>query len=388
MEKTCSSSGPKVSQIATLFQKKPTEMTQESVQKESQQQQHHHHHHHHNQQLQQTNPAVVRTESHAARFNNARALFEKLGVDNHPRPAAFTVKMMANSTSREDIVDVDLPPSPKRKSLPPAEKNITNGLTQKESGKLLHNLSRNKNEKPEKPEKPERKFNSKELIEKQKNWTSHFTTNKTRSTRFNSDPNRCDIIRTVPGTALISAGEIVHKEKDSRIGYNTRSPLDSPPSPPVRQPPPPPPEIKPRNIKTNIVTSPVKLPPVLPPNKPQNLIRTSPTKCPDGLRSPTKTSAYITPSYLSKDEDDELPELPRKKSLDENKFDNRCTEKETLITSPGHGISSSPSPAQSASSGPSSPIHTEDEKQENEATEKDDRFDDEKGKPNVSIFDF
>lgn len=28
---------------------------------------------------------------------------------------------------------------------------------------------------PEKPEKPERKFNSRELIEKQRNWTSHFS---------------------------------------------------------------------------------------------------------------------------------------------------------------------------------------------------------------------
>lgn len=30
-------------------------------------------------------------------------------------------------------------------------------------------------EKPIKPEKPEKKFNSRELIEKQKNWTSHFS---------------------------------------------------------------------------------------------------------------------------------------------------------------------------------------------------------------------
>lgn len=36
-------------------------------------------------------------------------------------------------------------------------------------------------EKPDKPEKPERRLNSKELIEKQKNWTSHFS--KTRPSR-------------------------------------------------------------------------------------------------------------------------------------------------------------------------------------------------------------
>lgn len=43
-------------------------------------------------------------------------------------------------------------------------------------------------DRPEKPEKPERRLNSKELIEKQKNWTSHFS--KTRPSRYNSDPNR------------------------------------------------------------------------------------------------------------------------------------------------------------------------------------------------------
>lgn len=37
-------------------------------------------------------------------------------------------------------------------------------------------------EKPDKPEKPERRLNSKELIEKQKNWTSHFS--KTRPSRL------------------------------------------------------------------------------------------------------------------------------------------------------------------------------------------------------------
>lgn len=45
-----------------------------------------------------------------------------------------------------------------------------------------------RDERPERPEKPERRLNSKELIEKQKNWTSHFS--KTRPSRYNSDPNR------------------------------------------------------------------------------------------------------------------------------------------------------------------------------------------------------
>lgn len=48
-------------------------------------------------------------------------------------------------------------------------------------------------DRPEKPEKPERRLNSKELIEKQKNWTSHFS--KARPSRYNSDPNR-SIVQT------------------------------------------------------------------------------------------------------------------------------------------------------------------------------------------------
>lgn len=38
--------------------------------------------------------------------------------------------------------------------------------------------------KPAKPEKPERKLNSRELIEKQKNWTSHFSKSRTTAGRY------------------------------------------------------------------------------------------------------------------------------------------------------------------------------------------------------------
>lgn len=186
--------GPKVSQIANLFQRRPSEVEVEPVKDN------------------QTAPTgvsapVVRSESHAVRFNNARALFEKLGVENRaPRPVALSLK---NSGSREDNLSGDSPdvadprtPSPKRTTNYP----LGNGVAAKRDPSKIYNASRAKSEKPEKPEKPERKFNSKELIEKQKNWTSHFT--KTRTTRFNSDPNRCDIIRAVPGAALYPGNEI------------------------------------------------------------------------------------------------------------------------------------------------------------------------------------
>lgn len=185
--------GPKVSQIANLFQRRPTEMESEPVNEI------------HNTPVGITVP-VVRSESHSMRFNNARALFEKLGVENRtPRPAALSLKM-SNSGSHEDNLCSESPetvdvrtPSPKHKY------PVGNGVATKRDPSKIHNILRTKQEKPEKPEKPERKFNSKELIEKQKNWTSHFT--KTRTTRFNSDPNRCDIIRSIPGAALYPDNE-------------------------------------------------------------------------------------------------------------------------------------------------------------------------------------
>ena len=62
-------------------------------------------------------------------------------------------------------------------------------------------------DRPEKPEKPERRLNSKELIEKQKNWTSHFS--KTRPSRYNSDPNR-SVVQT-------SLNQNLNKLEDSQV---------------------------------------------------------------------------------------------------------------------------------------------------------------------------
>lgn len=204
---------------------------------------------------------------------------------------------------------------------------------------MIQNVSRIKMEKPEKPEKPERKFNSKELIEKQKNWTSHFTKSKSVTS------SRCDIIRTVPGynAEITKTPEPPIKELKPTKQSSIES---SPPSPSKRQSISTPPEIKPRTTsRSNSLTSPQKLPDV------------------------TKV--------------DEQPLLMRKKSLDfneqqplhssNNSVDNRrlSSDKESSLTSPAQVISSTPSPIAS-SSGPSSPVHTEDEKQENESNEKTD----------------
>lgn len=450
------SSGPKVSQIANIFQRKSTEMEELPSDQIKDHQQH------------QPQPPIPggRAESHSTRFNNARALFEKLGVENRvPRPAALSLKM-TNSSSKEDNLGESSPdhdrirtPSPKHNKYP-AGNNIGNGVPKRDPTKI-HNAFRNKAEKPEKPEKPERKFNSKELIEKQKNWTSHFT--KARTTRFNSDPNRCDIIRTVPGTGLysnndhpsvetcrtssvpptnntttannittghtnnsnpavaqinnnynnnnnnnssVTTGHSNYTAGSNNINTtNTTSAVmasskstdiparpNSPPNPPVRQHSIPP-EVKPRNNRP--MPSPCKSPPPpIPLNKPQ-------------ICSPVKSGFFVgydpvaakTSPVTGSKHDDDIAEK-RKRSLD--LIDDDCdqlmdstssstTNSSTTAApitaeyaqvkkysidsalgsvSPGHAISSSPSPAPSASSGPSSPIHTEDEKQENESTEK------------------
>ncbi|XP_054732697.1 uncharacterized protein LOC129240747 isoform X3 [Anastrepha obliqua] len=391
----------KVSQIANLFQRKPIEIqpveqlsaaaaaaaAAAAVA---------------NQQQQQASgggggiggvPAtVVRTESHSARFNNARALFEKLGVENNSNSNL----KMSRSGSRDDNLcegnssdrsssrssDRSISPPKRRSPFPPgcnvaaSLSNNNNCAAQVNGGlalsnskfivepgtKLHHNIARHKSEdgvlcsssvggmsamlsagggSVDKPEKPERKFNSRELIEKQKKWTSHFT--KTKSSRTHSDQNRCDIIRTVPGTTLISGSAIQMKEKErekekdrerdrdrdrdrerekenanfnvaiaspnsnhKQTAANTavsnmgplHSPIltaaqqhqhqqaqDLPPSPPVRHTVVPP-EIKPRS--TNKIGSPIKSPPLppIPAVKPKNV---SPVKFnPERVRSPTK----------------------------------------------------------------------------------------------------
>lgn len=381
---------------------------------------------------------VVRTESHAARFNNARALFEKLGVESRlvSRPAAINGKMSKDSTTTASngvggggVVDVKktTASSPDKFTNGLRNGSTTNGVQQSQQHQLngrsgpqpatpvapivpggakIFNVSRPK---PEKPEKPERKFNSRELIEKQKNWTSHFS--KARSSpRFNSDPNRCDIIRTVPtgvqgmqggGIGNSPSGEVTpaqvvvapsppvpHRQHvpqsfdaaTSGNGHLKRPEDDDdiPPCPPIRQNSIP--EIKPRSIKpvivgattftSNVNESPVKI-----------TVKRSPEGSPEKSKGEVLGSGGWGESEPKKDEEDVAPEKHRKISFDLIGDDSgsaglgrsrsQSLDKENVI-SPGIGLSSSSSPMASISSEPTSPIHTEDEKQENEANEKTD----------------
>ncbi|XP_018044273.1 PREDICTED: uncharacterized protein LOC108684453 isoform X2 [Atta colombica] len=165
-----------------------------------------------------TQVTVVRTESHVARFNNARALFEKLGEENKSnKPVERVTKpnnlhgLRSRSSSANSGSGCTSParsPRPHSPSPPGsrehlstwsasvptlnAERHFENGHCAPERcpGAGVGKVERTgkENDRPERPEKPERRPNSKELIEKQRNWTSHFS--KTRPNRYNSDPNR------------------------------------------------------------------------------------------------------------------------------------------------------------------------------------------------------
>lgn len=344
MDKNNLPPGPKVSQIANIFQRKDSTVEDEKDSKD--------------------NPAgngVMRTESHAARFNNARALFEKLGEGRINRPTTFSIK---HSTSKDDNLKDPSPertPSPKKKYL-----GISNGVG-KNDITMIQNVSRLKSEKPEKPEKPERKFNSKELIEKQKNWTSHFS--KSRSAP-SVGINRFDIIRTVPGTGVISTPEI------SKIQENVKEPKSSksssvefPPSSSIRQPHNPP-EIKPRTTsRSNSLTSPTKALPSIPVKQSPEHVRSQ--RQPDGKSDDgheksfrKKSLDFNEPSIYYNHSSLPPSEVPSGRRYSSDK-------ESSSITSPAHVIGSAAS-----SSGPSSPVHTEDEKQENESNEKTDMADD------------
>lgn len=158
--------------------------------------------------------SVMRTESHVTRFNNARAMFEKLGCDDQHKSAKViplqgtksasnildrSRSSSANSETRETKSQYSRSPSPTKfaNSILPDENRKSNGLSNDNRDPEVVKTNGNQNQERgrpalmKKPEKPERKFSSKELIERQKNWTSHFS--KTRSARYNSDPNKSEV---------------------------------------------------------------------------------------------------------------------------------------------------------------------------------------------------
>ncbi|KAI4469914.1 hypothetical protein MML48_1g11233 [Holotrichia oblita] len=283
-KKSARQAGSKVSQIANIFQgsRQPNNIREEILtpvkvvktrgEKEA---------------MESPSVTVMRTESHVTRFNNARALFEKLGEENRGRvdrmvPLQSTKSASnildlrsrsssANSETRDTKShDGSRSPSPNRNQLDKFSSNSvpvlnananvkTNGfnnssqlpdnaLNESVTVKLNGNNDvvvkcsntsseeRTNNTKPmvmKKPEKPERKFNTKDLIEKQRNWTSHFS--KTRSSRYNSDPSKTDVKFAVSNGSKENSNDNQKNNSASRsASFNNRirSPPTSPPPPP------------------------------------------------------------------------------------------------------------------------------------------------------------
>lgn len=318
MEKNNFSSGPKVSQIANIFQRKGSSIEDEKEPKDN-----------------SGGNVVMRTESHAARFNNARALFEKLGEVR--MPTTFSIR---HSTSKDDNLK-DL--SPERQRTPsPKKKNVAtfNGLI-KNDVPIIQNLSRLKMEKPDKPEKPERKINSKELIEKQKNWTSHFKSRSSATIGI----KRFDVIRTVPGINTTTTSSENNKIQDNSNIISTKL-LTEPLIRDAQNPP----ETMPRTTsRSNSITSPTKS---------CNSNKTSSEK----MRSERQIrSEGLSDASCSRTSDSNHSS----KFCNNSSFSFEILSAQSSVTSSVQSISS-----ESCSSYPSSPVHTEYEKQENESNEK------------------
>lgn len=379
--------GPKVSQIANLFQRRPQEPPPDvPVQTTNA-----------TQQVNKENPspasAVVRTESHAARFNHARALFERLGEGKvNVQTTGFSIK---HSNSRDENLRDLSPESNAENVRSPSPKikyvKITNGVSKIDTSKI-HNISRIKMEKPEKPEKPERKFNSRELIEKQKNWTSHFSKTKT-ATKYH-----CDIIRPMAGPTQKpkSVDYVDSSVKNSSPVKTSSQSFDSQESlnnvkdrdeSPVSKPPP-------LSKKPQVVMSPTRHSPIkktAPVNNEHNsVVPPAPPHRRDSLRDSHANIANNNATNMNGSNNTNNMENNRKTSLttedtyvtivQQNKPQEPILRRNSSTTSdkekpvdpvsPGNPISSSPSPGVSVASDPASPVHTEEEKQENEELEK------------------
>ncbi|XP_076636148.1 protein phosphatase 1 regulatory subunit spinophilin isoform X2 [Colletes latitarsis] len=249
-----------------------------------------------------TQVTVVRTESHVARFNNARALFEKLGEENKPNKPVDRIAKPSNlhglrsrsssANSGSGCTSPARSPRPRSPSPPGtrdhlsnwsasvpalnAERHFENGhnhgldnvpdkhKSRAGFGKFDKNYGKENrlDDRPEKPEKPERRLNSKELIEKQKNWTSHFS--KTRPSRYNSDPNRSVVQSSLNQSANkvnIETTPVGHAQNSASIDNEIKRPTDISSNPATRSasfcsirssaisPPPPPPPA--RNSSTS-----------------------------------------------------------------------------------------------------------------------------------------
>lgn len=254
--------GSKVSEIANIFQSKEPNNQKDELFTPFKKL---HKVHHTSTEKIDESPAVtiMRTESHVTRFNNARAMFEKLGEETKkeriiPLQSTKSASSILESRSRSSSAnsetrdtkshDGSRSPSPgDRKNLDkystsvPVLNNVEksngikgNGIAKTNGVGNIEIKSTEERIKPQlmkKPEKPERKFNSKELIERQRNWTSHFS--KTRTNRYSSDPNKNEDKLTM--NIEYKEGKIsTSATRSASFSTRLKSPPMSPPPPPLR----------------------------------------------------------------------------------------------------------------------------------------------------------
>lgn len=434
---------------------------------------------------------VMRTESHLARFNNARALFEQLGQDSKVvKPTEPRFIPIANTKSASNIPDIRVKsgattpsdrirtnsgghgdtadhrswndsmhnetstspvqtkdnanstkfsqlsrsPSPERHKAPVVNTNIKSQVHNNSVPALNNNSANNNNstsnnaklttngvngvtadddlgvapledktvkgkrngtvekldnedrmmphvtkpaitaKKPERPEKPERKFNSRELIEKQRNWTSHFS--KARSSRYNSDPNKSEVRlgisngskdKTETDEKLIAQTAGQPATRSASFSARVRSPPTSPPPPPIRTEASKRPNFVRRDrpasvIPTTTATSPTKTASNSSDNSTTSESKSSSEtvlRSPNKIPSPTHDNACTRPlsaASLSPKSPHSMAKSPSEEPTKENSRENLSATSGSL----------------SSLSSPSSPsrVRTEEEKQEREANEK------------------
>uniref|UniRef100_A0A2A4JR23 PDZ domain-containing protein n=1 Tax=Heliothis virescens TaxID=7102 RepID=A0A2A4JR23_HELVI len=281
-------SGTKVSKIANIFQGMPSREEDE---------------------VRGSDVTAVRTESHLARFNNARALFEKLGEENR----GFRIEKSPSAAASFAGTRGVTPPAPARSrsssagSVSPPRRIVTPTPMPAPAvnGDRLANGATAPPPKPvkpsvlPKPEKPDRRFN-KELIEKQRNWTAHF--NKSRQCR-NDEPSKVDSNKYSSAYQDRTTPEVPER-------YVVPSRVYSPPLSPcasdsqVERPTTLPSSLVSRVIPSTKTPSPIKaVTPVSP--RPNNLVSpiprpessVSPPARRDRINSPIKTKPD-PPSYL------------------------------------------------------------------------------------------
>lgn len=309
--------------------------------------------------------SVVRTESHLARFNNARALFEKLGEENRPLHrvekspsggglAGLSGRSRSSSAgSRAGKLSRSPSPPPKPDLVPHhnhnsnvendrningnVDSNTTSFRTAKADYRIIANANGTAKDVnrlvkplilPKKPEKPERKFNSKELIEKQRNWTSHFS--KARTVRAAGDSTKSEA-KNVAIASREDRSSVRSPVRDEPGGI--KSPFRSPP-----MSPPPPPSTPPRVLSPTFpeVTTTAPSPTTRTSKATSPLRREDPpykADCVAVVGSPTKSTEYFETAPVS------APRSPRN------------------VSSPVH-IADSPTKVSSPSRQVDSPIRT------------------------------